>query len=143
MKYIFDSNVFISSLIPEETHHSYSKDALKKILKSGFKLIVPTIVLFEVFHSLCGKFGMNQSSENYLKFKKIFDSDRCEFIDLNMAFFGLYKSLRVFDRLKTSDSIVASSALLTDSTLITWDQNILRDFPNALSPEKLLEQFAA
>lgn len=140
-KLTIDSSVFISLLIQNEQRSKESKLFFDFALNKKIKFLVPIIVLFETFHSL-KRLNYFEDVYSYKKYKQLFSFDCFKYFDLNFHFFNLFKQLNFFDNLKTSDAIVAASAFLSKSSLITWDEKLLNYSHRALTPKDFLDQFS-
>jgi predicted nucleic acid-binding protein len=124
MLILIDSSVYLSSLIKEEKHHLSSVNffaALKN--KGGFEIIIPQIILYEVLNKVVQLSpGVNLSSiyKSFTKGKEMnlfyFDSEFNEFYFDNLNNFIL----------KTSDLLIALTALYHQCPLISWDQKLLK-----------------
>lgn len=140
-KLTIDSSVFISLLVQNQRNSKESKLFFDFALNKKIKFLVPIIVLFETFHSL-KKLNYFDDIYSYKKYKQLFNFDCFKYFELNFHFFNLFKQLNFFDRLKTSDAIVATSAFLSKSSLITWDQKLLNHSHSAFTPGQFLDQFS-
>lgn len=140
-KLTIDSSVFISLLVQNQRNSKESKLFFDFALNEKIKFLVPIIVLFETFHSL-KKLNYFDDVYSYKKYKQLFSFDCFKYFELNFHFFNLFKQLNFFDRLKTSDAIVATSAFLSKSSLITWDSKLLNHSHSAFTPKDFLEQFS-
>jgi predicted nucleic acid-binding protein len=139
-KLVVDSSVLIPIFNNEEIHFRDSKRFFDHALKERQSLLIPLIVLFEVFHVLkkLNFFDIQNSHEMFMEF---FNYECFEYIDLNMPFFNLFKQVDFFDRLKTSDAIVCSCALATSSILISWDKKLVSSSHSGYTPSDYLKNF--
>lgn len=139
-KLTLDSNVLISLLTIQEENCLDSKKFMEHALKNGVVFLIPIIVLLEVFHSL-RKNGFFDDFDNYNKFKDFFNLNCFRHYDLNFSFFNLFKEFDFFIDLKTSDAIIATSAFLTESLVISWDRQLLKHCYHGATPKEFLETF--
>lgn len=137
-KFTVDSSVLISLIIENEpVHSSYSRKFWNYISENQIKIIMPMIILFEVFHNLkrLGFFEKEYAHETFIDF---FNYPFFKHINLNLDFFNLFKQSDFFDNLKTSDAIIASFAFLTKAPLITWDKRLIANSYEAYTPEEFI-----
>lgn len=139
-KFTIDSNVFISAFVKEEKFYHFSLKFLEFIFEKNVIFSIPSIILFEVFQSLRKK-GIFENKSNLRKFQIIFNSSFCRYIRVDHELFKFFKSFNFFESLRTSDAIIATSALATNSVLITWDKELLEKAHNAYTPEEFLQKF--
>lgn len=139
-KFVIDANVFVSALTRNEVYHFSSKAFLDFIYNNGINIAVPMLVVFETFHSL-RKNGSIKTNKDYLRFKRIFNNSNCKYVENDIKLFKFFKEFRFFEKLKTSDAIIATIAFVTKSLLITWDKQLLEKSHNAYTPEDFLKKF--
>lgn len=139
--FTIDSSVLISMLIELQSNHSDSKNFIDYVMRKKGVLIVPMIIFFETFHTLkrLGFFDVKNAHETFIQFCNY---SNFKFFDLNMKFFNYFKQIDCFNNLKTSDAIIASSAFLTESILISWDRQLIKNTVNAYTPSEFLDEFA-
>lgn len=140
-KFTIDSNVFISAFVKEEKFFCFSERFLEFVFEKDVTFSIPLIILFEVFQSLRRK-GIFRNNINLRKFQIIFNSPFCKYVRVDHELFKFFKSFNFFESLRTSDAIIATSALATNSVLITWDKELLKKAHNAYTPEEFLKKFA-
>lgn len=140
-KFTIDSNVFISAFVKEEKFNYFSLKFLEFIFETNVVFSIPSIVLFEVFQSLRKK-GIFEDKSNMRKFQIIFNSSFCRYVRVDHGLFKFFKNFNFFESLRTSDAIIATSALATNSVLITWDKDLLKHAHNAYTPKEFLKKFA-
>ncbi len=140
-QFTVDSSVLISMLVKGEANYADSKTFINFIIGNNGVFVIPTIVLFELFHTLKRQkfFDLPGAHEAFLEFCNY---SYFKYFDLNMYFFNLFKQVDCFDKLKTSDAIIAGAAFLSGSTLISWDKKIIENCPNAYTPKAFLKKFA-
>lgn len=141
-KIIFDSSVLIPLIYETDpVYHSHSKELFDFVARNKTKIVLPMTVLFEVFHVIkkLGFFDRDGAHEIFLDF---FNYPYFKYLNLNLSFFNFFKQADVFDNLKTSDAIIAASAFLTESVLITWDKRLIKNSYGAYTPEDFLKNFA-
>lgn len=140
-KLTVDSSVLIALLKPKEFHHGESVKFMNFAISKNALILLPTVVLFEVFHNL-RKQSYFDKPENYEKFKDFFNLDCFIFFDLNLKFFNFFKEFNFFSNLKTADAIIAGYAHLNNAFLISWDKRILKETSMAFTPKDFLDQFS-
>lgn len=136
-----DSSFLVSFLFPADCNHYYSRKLMDYAFKNNFSFLMPIVVLFEVFHTL-NRLGFFKEENNHAKFRSVLDFDSFKYFDLNMSFFNMFKDFPFFNKLKTSDAIIAASALINKSILISWDKRLLENSWEGYTPEAFLKKFA-
>lgn len=139
--FTIDSSVLISMLIELQSNHSDSKNFMDYVMDRKGILVVPIIIFFETFHTLkrLGFFDVKNAHEIFIQFCNY---SNFKFLDLNMKFFNYFKQIDCFDNLKTSDAVIASAAFLTESTLISWDRQLIKNTINSYTPTEFLDKFS-
>lgn len=99
------------------------------------------ISLFETFHVLKRNGFLDEDIE-MRRFEDFFNFDCFEFIDLDFCFFDLFKVINFFRNLKTSDAIIAATAISLSSPLITWDKKMALNSLNTYTPTEFLDRFS-
>ena len=115
---LIDSSAWIEYL-REGSHAS----ALEKYLLHPQSLIVPTLVVFEVYRFLVKKVGMKEAIFAITQLQK------GTLLELNEEIALYAAELSLKHQLATADSIVYASALLSEAQLITLD-NDFRGLPS-------------
>lgn len=114
---VIDSSVFISSLGINDKYSSYSKKFFEKCV--DYEIFVPTLVVVEVL-TVLSKQGM----KNTVRLLKYFSS--LNLVPLDYDFLKYFAEHLISPTtLKTSDLIVAATALQSNAVLITWDKKLL------------------
>ncbi|MFH1564564.1 MAG: PIN domain-containing protein [bacterium] len=124
MLILIDSSVYLSSLIKEEKYHLNSVNFFTALEKKGnFKIVVPQIVLYEVLN----KIAQLSSGVNLLSiYQSFMESKEMNLFYFDSKFNQFYlDSLNKFI-LKTSDLLIAITALYHQCPLISWDQKLLK-----------------
>lgn len=136
MRILVDSSVFIAFFNQSDTFHKKSVELFEKLSEAKDTTnVIPVIVLFEVINVLHKRVGEFDESRIFQLLTSY------ETIDLT---FDIAKSFLAFFKevdLKTSDAIVVAVAKFTNSTLITWDERLIRaakDLINVQNPEVFL-----
>ncbi len=137
-----DANVFVSAVIPTEATHDVSLRLLKNIVRRNVDLYEPEVVLFEVSHALHRKLTMNEISEK--NFEDIMDY----FYRLPILLQWREKIMRRASTLarKLSFSGIADCAYLAiaefqNTTLLTWDDELIRKGKTLYKNIKRVDQF--
>ena len=136
-----DSSFLVSFFSQDELNYEASKKFMDYVSQKQIIFLVPMIVLFEVFHTL-RRTGVFESDHEYSKFQAFLNSGFLKYFDLNMGFFNMFREFPFFNELKTSDAIIAASAFINKSILISWDKHLLKNSWNGYSPDEFLKKFA-
>lgn len=138
MKLLIDSSVFIAFFNDADFFHKESVAFFEKLLENkNVSIVLPILVFLEVANTLKKKIGAFNEEKLLEAFNKY------EKVDLNfdsaVNFLLLFKKVN----LKTSDAIIAACAKLTNATLVTWDEKLVKEakiLVNAQTPTKLLRK---
>lgn len=135
-----DSSFLVSLFINQEFGFRSSRKLMNYVVEKKLMLLVPMIVLFEAFHTL-RRIGIFEKDGEYDKFKIFLNANYFKFFDLNMSFFNMFKEFPFFNKLKTSDAIIATSAFINKSILISWDKRLLENSWQGYTPKEFLKKF--
>lgn len=141
MKLVIDSSVFISHLGQNDTFTSISKRLFQILLEQKHTIVIPTIVVAETLTIL-----KKQKQSNLKAIYNTFNN--FDLIDLDKKFLDKYVDLLITkgSDMKTSDFIIAATAKFTKSTLITWDQKIIKSAKRiclTLTPKQYIEKYCS
>lgn len=135
-----DSSFLVSFFSQDEFGFGASKRFMDYADQKKIIFLVPMIVLLESFHTLKRTGALENDYEND-KFQFFLNSDSIKYFDLDMNFFNMFKEFPFFDKLKTSDAIIAASAFINKSILISWDKRLLENSWQGYTPEEFLQKF--
>ncbi|OGJ43205.1 hypothetical protein A3I58_00325 [Candidatus Peregrinibacteria bacterium RIFCSPLOWO2_02_FULL_39_10] len=136
-----DSSFLVSFFSVSESHFEASKKLMNFADQKKIILLVPMIVLLEAFHTL-RRTGIFENHHEYNKFQSFLNSESIKYFDLDMSFFNMFKEFPFFNELKTSDAIIAASAFINKSILISWDKKLLQNSWQGYTPDGFLKKFA-
>lgn len=136
-----DSSVLVSLFASKESHYLHSKKLINWIIKNNVKIIMPMLVLYEVFHTL-RRIGWFDEKNSYAKFSKIMNSENFAYIAVDTEFFNGFKQIDFFNKLKTSDAIIAASAFFNETVLISWDKKMIKNCYHGCTPIEFLKSFS-
>jgi|GEM_PF-6749865 len=140
-KFTLDASVLIPLISKNDVYSHPSGKFFKKVFGKNTKFIIPMVSLFETFHVL-KRNGFLDGDNEMREFEDFFNFECFEFIDLDFRFFDLFKMINFFRNLKTSDAIIATTAISLSSPLITWDKKIVSNTLNAYTPTDFLNRFS-
>ncbi len=135
-----DSSFLVSLFARNEFGFEASKRMIDFADENKIIFLVPMIVLIEVFHTL-RRTGIFDNGHEYQKFQLFLNSNEIRYFDLNMDFFNMFKEFLFFNKLKASDAIIAASAFINKSILISWDKRLLKNCWQGYTPEEFLKKF--
>ena len=122
MKLLIDSSVFVAFFNDTDIFHKQSLGFFEKLLKrKSVDIVLPILVFLEiinVLHKKTSKFDEKRLLQAFNDYEKIdlgFDSAK--------EIIAIFKKVK----LKTSDAIILASAVLYDTTLITWDERFKKE----------------
>ena len=114
-----DSSVFVSALNKKDVLHEESREFFEFLKTKDFQIVIPTIVIVEVGNILMKSKKLRNINSFLDKFYEF------EVIDLDFEFLTkIFPKFRHFN-LKTGDAIIASTASFYNTTLITWDRQLI------------------
>lgn len=136
MKLLIDSSVFIAFFNDADVFHKETVVFFEKFLEDKNAIIVlPILVFLEMVNVLQKKIG----AFNEEKLLEAFN--RYEKTDLSFGSSREYLLLFKHFNLKTSDAIITACAKLTNATLVTWDEKLIKEakkLVNAQTPRRFL-----
>lgn len=135
-----DSSFLVSFFSKDEFGFEVSKKLMDYADQKKIIFLVPMIVLLEVFHTL-KRTGELENDYQHNQFESFLNSDSIKYFDLDMSFFNMFKEFPFFNKLKTSDAIIATSAFINKSILISWDKRLLENSWQGYTPDQFLKKF--
>ena len=136
-----DSSFLVSLFAKNEFGFETSKKLIHFAYQNKIIFLIPMIVLIEVFHTL-RRTGIFENNDEYEKFQNFLNSNEIKYFDLDMNFFNMFKKFPFFNKLKASDAIIAASAFINKSILISWDKRLLENSWQGYTPKEFLKKFA-
>ena len=135
-KIVIDSTVFVSALGKPDDFSANSKQFLATLLKhDSIQLIIPTVVIAETLNTLQKQ---DKPIKNLLTYFSGF-----ELVALDSEFINYFAKNLKKSPLKTSDAIIAVTAKLNNSLLISWDKQLISPknvLCKTLTPKEFLTQ---
>lgn len=135
-----DSSFLVSFFSEDEFGFESSRKFMDIVNEKRIVFLVPMIVLMEAFHTL-RRIGKLENDYELNKFQSFLSSNDMKYFDLDMNFFNMFKELPFFNKLKTSDAIIAASAFINKSILISWDKRLLENSWQGYTPDEFLKKF--
>lgn len=135
-----DSSFLISLLSKDEFGSESSAKFMDYADEKNIIFLVPMIVLLEAFHTL-KRTGYFEREDGNEKFQAFLNLDSFKYFDIDMNFFNMFKEFPFFNKLKTSDAIIAASAFINKSILISWDKRLLENSWQGYTPAEFLKKF--
>ena len=139
MNLTIDASVFVSAARSSEALYPISYKFLQKV--KGSKIFCPTLVLSE-----CGAAIARPTGDSILSRKLVSLIERfpgVNHIPLDLRLAKRAAELAIEYRLRGADSVYVAVAAEFDSTLISWDVEMLQrcpEFVYTMSPERWLEE---
>ncbi len=138
---VIDSSVFLSAFLEKEVYHKDSICFFEDLKKVQYKIIVPSLVIFEVLNNFY-RHGGNKEQEERI-FRNLQNSSAFSLIPLDSNFLEkIYLPLHHHFDLKTADSIFATIAFFYEAVLISWDKKLIsqtKKHIQALTPKEFLK----
>lgn len=138
MKLLIDSSVYIAFFKDSDFFHKESVALIEKLSEDKkVSIVLPILVFLEILNVLYKKLGAFDE-------KKLLNSfNKYEKVDLDFEsavdFMLLFKKVN----LRTSDAIIAACAKMEDATLVTWDEELVKEAKKLVStqtPKTLLNK---
>ena len=120
---VIDSSVYLSSFFENEPDHIISKQFIREIHESSKDIYLPALVPAEVFNVLMRS---KKFKPHFLQevVKQFVNQPNLKIIPIDEKLLtSLYQTPKNI-LLKTSDLIITFVALVTHSTLVTWDKTM-------------------
>lgn len=141
-----DSSVFLSAFLGMEPQSRLSVEFFTYIKNHNIRIIMPILVIFEIIQ------GYYRNTKNLNKTKDIFEelirlniSNKLKILNLDASFLTGFIAGHHFFDLKTSDTVVAISALSSETRLISWDKKLITqcgEKVHAVTPKEFLAKVA-
>lgn len=126
-KVVVDASVFISSVLKEELNSKTSQKFFRSLVNENTVIVVTLLTLFEVLH---GFYRTTRDSEATEFLNQYFISlnvtSHLKILNLDAAFLAHFLSNHENFDIKTSDAVVALTALRENCPLISWDKQMLK-----------------
>jgi len=119
---IVDANVWVSVLIPEDTHHQRSRRWIGEQTAAGAMLVMPTLALAEVAGALVRRTGREDLGRKAIEDMVAASNLRLVPVDMDLA--REAASLAISQRLRGADAIYAALAEHLDQPLVTLDREM-------------------
>ena len=122
-----DASVFVSVFNDHEVQHEVSKNFLEEVTGGRYEIFVPIVTLFEVLQSFFRITGDSKAKADVLE--KFIDwniEGNLTILPIEAEFLAYFSAHHEKFDLKTADSMIALTALKENSTLITWDEKLLK-----------------
>jgi len=136
MTYLIDSSIYISALNSDDVLQPTSQTALSIIQKS--RIIVPALIISEIITVL------NKTNPKATK-PAVHSLLNNVVVALDVKFIHQFlRRIPPVNHLKTSDLVIAITALIYKATLITWDKQLINNTKSlcvAITPTQIKEQY--
>lgn len=119
-----DSSVFVSAFIAGDCFYDISTNFFDAIGNSKFSVVMPLWVYIETINTLSHYFIGKDSLNKVYNF---FDSHYFDWLKIDFDFIENCSGLFGKFKLKTGDVTIACTAHLYNSTVISWDQKLIRE----------------
>lgn len=140
-----DSSVYLSAIEQNDDFFAESTNFFRTILQEDYQITSPILILCEIIHTLKRNTKNAQILNQRLRLiKKSFTRSESTVIAMEKNFLKDFEKLSpFFAKLKTSDAIVALTALIYNTTLISWDKKlneVAKKYIPAYSPSEFLRK---
>jgi predicted nucleic acid-binding protein len=124
---VIDSSVYLSVLNEQETHHATSRKFWDRVTNSSSKysIIFPRLVYIEIGNRLFNR--VHRYDELFETQQRILTAPNSRISELDESIWLTAEMIQYHCHLKTSDMLVAATAYETASTLVSWDQQLLKE----------------
>ncbi|OGQ04286.1 MAG: hypothetical protein A2W61_02905 [Deltaproteobacteria bacterium RIFCSPLOWO2_01_44_7] len=120
-----DSSVYLSALIAADSFHKPSKEFFHQINKKKVDVVLPILVPLEVANILCRQ-GLPITKVQQI-FESFYSTPKTRILALDWALGKAFiEEIGKFN-LKTADWLIAATCFYLESTLITWDKQLLEN----------------
>ncbi len=126
-KVVVDASVFLSSALEGEVHSKVSRKFFETMEKSGGKVVIPILTLFEVLHNFYRVSKDSKATERLHEyFVNLNLTGGLKILSLEASFLAHFFTYHKDFDLKTSDTVVALTAHRENCPLISWDKQLLK-----------------
>ena len=141
MNYTIDASVFVAAARAPDAHHAASLEFLRQIEEQTGNLFCPTLVLAECSAAIARQTDRPILAERTVALVERFPNLLLVPLDIPLARRAAQSAMTY--RLRGADSIYVAVAEAFNTTLITWDAEMLQRSPAvvaALTPTEWMEQ---
>ncbi|NPA91741.1 MAG: type II toxin-antitoxin system VapC family toxin [Chloroflexi bacterium] len=117
---VVDASVWVSALVPQDVHHTRSREWLEERLREGVLLVAPVILLAEVAGAIARRTGDPSLGERATEMILSLPTLRLVPVDDRVG--GEAARLAARLRLRGADALYVAVASLLGVPLITWDR---------------------
>lgn len=135
-----DSSVYLSALNEKDPYFSVTQNFFTLSYEREWQIVLPIQVIFEVTNILHRKKFSSKTRQKSF-FTRFFEDPYITVIEQDSLFADFFLKYHIKYQLKTSDAIIAITAKVAESQLITWDQQLISQTRKHLHPGKTPEQF--
>ena len=116
-----DSSVLVALFNQEDSHHQQTRHLIEFLKDQSPRVIVPLTIILEVVHILQKKAKGKTSIPLLLEYFGQF-----QIVNLDTDFISLFIQHHTLFSLKTADTIVAITAFAFQTTLVSWDDQLIK-----------------
>lgn len=120
---VFDANVWISRVSPEEVHHLVSRRWIRGQVTAGTDFTVPNLLLAEVAGGIARRTGNAREGRDAVRM--LLRTPRLTVVLLDAALGDRAAELAAQLRLRGYDAVYVAVAEAMGMPLVTWDQEVL------------------
>jgi predicted nucleic acid-binding protein len=120
---VLDASVWISTLVPNELHHSVSREWLGRLTARRVPIAIPTLFLAEVSGSIARKTGLGGSGASALQ--QILTQPLFQLYSVDFSLGQEAARIASSLALRGADATYVALAIHLDCTLFTWDTEVL------------------
>ena len=124
---LVDSSVYVSSFFEGEKFSDESQHFFKCIFREKYRLVLPISAFFEILHACFRRSGSLDIEHSVLgHLIQLSQEQLLRVIPLEATFSAHYFASHTHYDLKTADSIVAVTAEMERTPLVSWDTQLNR-----------------
>ena len=140
--YVIDSSVYVSAIQPADVFHRSSQKLLALFATHRLEILLPALVVAEVTNVIHRAEGSSAADlRQYIK--GMVEHPATTLLPLDEVFFNkVMLPIPKVLKLKSSDFVIAMSAVSTKSILISWDKAMLKSAAKhirCMTPDQFFE----
>jgi len=133
---VVDANVWVSAQDPRDPERGRSAEFLRASAATGAELVAPEYLILEVGCAVARRSGSPDAGARTVR--SLRRSPFLRLVPLSGGLLAAALDLGLRTGLRSGDALYAAAARLEDLPLITWDEELVKRFPGALTPREWL-----
>lgn len=131
---VVDSNVFLAALVRGDEFHHRAVELVEDMDRGERVFHIPLTVLLEVISTLSRRVGIEEAREAKSILALWINKGKMKVYNLNERRAEAASEIATSHKLKGADAITAQLSRELNTSLLTFDRNVLEAFPGSQKP---------